>query len=75
MSKKLYVLFLHLDAAYLEGIYDSEEKCQAALANVQKQVDFELDEEMYEIFETELNDSVNYVVAEYDDVDFEEDEE
>ncbi len=75
MSKKLYVLFLHLDAAYLEGIYDSEEKCKSALANVQKQVDFELDEEMYEIFETELNDSVNYVVAEYDDVDFEEDEE
>jgi len=74
MSKKLYALFLHLDAAYLEGVYDSQEKCKTALAEVEKQLasdgeKIELTEEMYDIVETELNDSINFVVAEYDDVD------
>ncbi len=74
MSKKLYALFLHLDAAYFEGVYDSKEKCQAAIAEVEKQLasdgeQIELTEEMYDIVETEVNDSINFVVAEYDDVD------
>ncbi len=76
MSKKLYALFLHLDAAYFEGVYDSEEKCKAAIAQVETQLasegegeKIELTEEMYDIVETEINDSINFVVAEYDDVD------
>ena len=73
MSKKLFTLFLHLDAAYFEGVYDSEEKCKAALANVEKQLaeggeEIKLTDDMYDIVETELNDSINFVVAEYDDV-------
>jgi hypothetical protein len=77
MSKKLYALFLHLDAAYFEGVYDSQDKCKAALAEVEKQLasdgeKIELTEDMYDIVETEINDSINFVVAEYDDVEDEE---
>jgi|JI61114DRNA_FD_contig_91_451224_length_363_multi_7_in_0_out_0_1 hypothetical protein len=72
MSKKLYVLFLHLDAAYMQGIYENEAKAKAALAEVQSQLDFDLEEDMYEILDVELNEGINYIVAEYDDLDDEE---
>lgn len=74
MSQKAYLLFLELpEGAICAGVYDSVERCEAALEAIGQQMGGELTEDEYQIVETEVNKLVSHPVVEYD-ID-EEDEE
>jgi hypothetical protein len=73
MSKTVYLLFVHTDDATLcSGVYDSEEKCEEAIAKINKDLGEDLEDDQIEIVETEIDELITYPVVEFGD---EEDEE
>lgn len=75
MTKKLYVLFVYLaDADYCAGVYDSEAEYKKALAEIGNQIGEPMEEDDYEVMETELNNAGNvpFMVTPYGDDEEEE---
>lgn len=74
MSKIVYLLFVHTeDGAFCSGVYDSEKKCEEAVAKIGEEVGYKLKkDEDYEIEETEIGKLMTFPVVEFED---EEDEE
>jgi hypothetical protein len=73
MATKLYVLFVYLeDADYCAGVYTSEAEYKKALVEIGNQIGAPMEEEDYQVLETELNKFETFPVTEYFD---EEDEE
>lgn len=68
MSKKVFLLFIHLeDGAYCAGVYDSIEKCEEAIAKIETDMEEELEDDFVDIVETELNQLIDHPVVEFED--------
>lgn len=73
MATKLYVLFVYLaDADYCAGVYTSEADYKKALVEIGNQIGEPMEEDEYEVLETEINKLETFMVTPYGD---EEDEE
>jgi hypothetical protein len=66
MAAKLYVLFVYLaDADYCAGVYESEADYKKALVEIGNQIGEPMEEDEYEVLETELNKLETFMVTPY----------